>query len=372
MKYYIISGEASGDLHGSNLIKEIFELDKNAVVRAWGGEKMEKAGAEIVKNYSELSFMGFYEVLLNLNTILKNISYCKSDIKKFNPNKIILIDYPGFNLRIAKWAKKNNFFVNFYIAPQIWAWKEQRINIIKKYIDKLYVILPFEKKYFEQKHNFKVKYLGHPIMDSIENFKKKNTGKCFFKINKIDDKKKIIAILPGSRKQEIKKILNTMLDVVEFFPEHQFVIAGAPNIEKSFYSDLVKYSDVKVVENQTYELLSNSEAALVTSGTATLETALFNIPQVVCYKTSYISYFLAKIFIKIKFISLVNLIVNKEIIRELIQNECCKSNIISELRRILNKENSNSMKKKYGKLISLIGTSGTSKRIAIDIIKNDK
>ena len=308
MKYYIISGEASGDLHGSNLIKEIFELDNNAVVRAWGGEKMEKAGAEIVKNYSELSFMGFYEVLLNLNTILKNIS----------------------------------------------------------------VILPFEKKYFEQKHNFKVKYLGHPIMDSIENFKKKNTGKCFFKINKIDDKKKIIAILPGSRKQEIKKILNTMLDVVEFFPEHQFVIAGAPNIEKSFYSVLVKYSDVKVVENQTYDLLSNSEAALVTSGTATLETALFNIPQVDCYKTSYISYFLAKIFIKIKFISLVNLIVNKEIIRELIQNECCKSNIISELRRILNKENSNSMKKKYGKLISLIGTSGTSKRIAIDIIKNDK
>ena len=368
MKYYIIAGEASGDLHGSNLVKEIFRLDKNATIRAWGGEKMKDAGATVIKNYKDLSFMGFYEVLLNLNTILKNIRFCKSDIKKFNPNKIILIDYPGFNLRIAKWAKKNNFFVNFYIAPQIWAWKESRINIIKKYIDRLYVILPFEKNYFENKHNFKVKYLGHPIMDSIKNFNNTDNKKSFLVKNKIDDNRKIIAILPGSRKQEIRKILKIMLNVIGNFSDYQFIIARVPNIKKNFYQSIIKDFDVKMVENQTYDLLSNSSAALVTSGTATLETALFKVPQVVCYKTSLISFFLAKIFVKIKYISLVNLIVDREIIKELVQSRCTKNNIINELTLVLRKKNALTMKEKYDELISLIGSFGTSKRVATDIL----
>ena len=368
MKYYIIAGEASGDLHGSNLVKEIFRLDKNATIRAWGGEKMRDAGATVIKNYKDLSFMGFYEVLLNLNTILKNIRFCKSDIKKFNPNKIILIDYPGFNLRIAKWAKKNNFFVNFYIAPQIWAWKESRINIIKKYIDRLYVILPFEKNYFENKHNFKVKYLGHPIMDSIKNFNNTDNKKSFLVKNKIEDNRKIIAILPGSRKQEIRKILKIMLNVIGNFSDYQFIIAGVPNIKKNFYQSIIKDFDVKMVENQTYDLLSNSSAALVTSGTATLETALFKVPQVVCYKTSLISFFFAKIFVKIKYISLVNLIVNKEIIKELVQSRCTKNNIINELTLVLKKRNAVTIKEKYDELISLIGSFGTSKRVATDIL----
>tara|TARA_B100001057_G_scaffold372807_1_gene377110 strand:- start:7399 stop:8523 length:1125 start_codon:yes stop_codon:yes gene_type:complete len=368
MKYYIIAGEASGDLHGSNLVKEIFRIDKNASIRAWGGEKMMDAGATVIKNYKDLSFMGFYEVILNLNTILKNIRFCKSDIKKFNPNKIILIDYPGFNLRIAKWAKKNNFFVNFYIAPQIWAWKESRIDIIKKYIDRLYVILPFEKNYFKNKHNYKVKYLGHPIMDSIKNFNNTDNKKSFLEKNKIDDNRKIIAILPGSRKQEIKKILKIMLNVIGNFSDYQFIIAGVPNIKKNFYRSIIKDFDVKMVENQTYDLLSNSSAALVTSGTATLETALFKVPQVVCYKTSLISFFLAKIFVKIKYISLVNLIVDREIIKELVQSRCTKNNIINELTQVLKKRNALTIKKNYDELISLIGSFGTSKRIATDII----
>lgn len=371
MKYYIIAGEASGDLHGSNLVKEIFRLDKNAIIRAWGGEKMKDAGAKIVKNYKDLSFMGFYEVLLNLNTILKNIRFCKSDIKKFNPNKIILIDYPGFNLRIAKWAKKNNFFVNFYIAPQIWAWKESRINIIRKYIDRLYVILPFEKNYFENKHNYKVKYLGHPVMDSIKNFNNTEINKSFFEKNKIDGNKKIIAILPGSRKQEIRNLLKIMLNVIGSFSDYQFIIARVPNIKKNFYRSIIKGYDVKMVENQTYDLLSNSSAALVTSGTATLETALFKVPQVVCYKTSLISFFLAKIFVKIKYISLVNLIVNREIIKELVQSKCTKNNIINELTQLLKKRNALKMKKNYDELISLIGSFGTSKRVAKDIINKE-
>lgn len=368
MKYYIIAGEASGDLHGSNLVKEIFRIDKNAIIRAWGGEKMMDAGATVIKNYKDLSFMGFYEVILNLNTILKNIRFCKSDIKKFNPNKIILIDYPGFNLRIAKWAKKNNFFVNFYIAPQIWAWKESRIDIIKKYIDRLYVILPFEKNYFKKKHNYKVKYLGHPIMDSIKNFNNTDNKKSFLEKNKIDDNRKIIAILPGSRKQEIRKILKIMLNVIGNFSDYQFIIAGVPNIKKNFYRSIIKDFDVKMVENQTYDLLSNSSAALVTSGTATLETALFKVPQVVCYKTSLISFFLAKIFVKIKYISLVNLIVDREIIKELVQSRCTKNNIINELTQVLKKRNALTIKKNYDELISLIGSFGTSKRIATDII----
>jgi len=363
MKYYIIAGEASGDLHGSNLIKQIIKFDNKAEIRAWGGDKMKNAGAKIVKHFKELSFMGFYEVVLNLQTILKNIRFCKNDILQFNPDKIIFIDYPGFNLRIAKWAKNSKFKTIYYIAPQIWAWRESRIKKIKKYIDYLYVILPFEKEFFEKKHGFKVKFLGHPLLDSIKYFKDSQNKDLSNEKNK-----EIISILPGSRKQEIKKMLGIMLGVVDHFPKYQFVIAGAPNIELEYYNNIIKDKNIKVFKSKTYSLLSSSKAALVTSGTATLETAILKIPQVVCYKTSLVSYLLAKFFIKIKFISLVNLIMNQELIKELIQNDCSKKNIIKELKKVLDLNNRNRLLAKYDSLISLLGEPGSSKRIAEDIV----
>ena len=366
MKYYIIAGEASGDLHGSNLIKEIIDLDPNADIRAWGGDKMKDAGAVVVKHFKDLAFMGFYEVLINIRTILKNISFCKKDILSFNPDKIIFIDYPGFNMRIAKWSKKYKFKTIYYIAPQLWAWNEKRIKEIKKYINSLYVILPFEKEFFESKHNYPVKFLGHPLADSIYNFKinYKSSNQLI-----TDDKKPIIAILPGSRKQEIKKILNIVLETVEYFSEYQFIVAGAPNIELSYYTSIIKNKKIKVIENKTYELLSVSYAAIVTSGTATLETALFKVPQIVCYKSSYFSFFIAKLLVNIKYISLVNLIMDQEIIRELIQGDCNTEKITNELRKILNSNNRKVLKIKYDELASILGENGTSKRVAIDIIK---
>jgi lipid-A-disaccharide synthase len=371
MKYYIIAGEASGDLHGSNLITEIIKVDSEAEIRGWGGEKMEKAGANIVKHYRNLAFMGFYEVFVNIKSILNNIMFCKEDILKFNPDKIIFIDYPGFNLRIAKWAKSknNNFKTYYYIAPQIWAWNENRIHEIKKNIDHLYVILPFEKDFFENKHNYKVKYLGHPLLDSVTHLKNDEKEKFIIK-NNLNNKKPIIAILPGSRKQEIKKILSVMIDVIDDFKDYQFIIAAAPSINKEFLNNIIKNKNVKIIKNKTYQILSISKAAIVTSGTATLETAILKVPQVVCYKSSFLSYFLAKIFIKIKFISLVNLIMNKEIVKELIQNNCTKDKIIKELINILDLNKRRDLILKYDELISKLGSSGSSKRVANDIILN--
>ena len=366
MKYYIIAGEASGDLHGSNLIKEIIELDPSAEIRAWGGDKMKNAGAKVVKHFKDLAFMGFYEVLINIVTILKNISFCKKDILEFSPDKIIFIDYPGFNMRIAKWSKKYKFETVYYIAPQLWAWNEKRIKNIKKYINFLYVILPFEKEFFELKHNYPVKFLGHPLVDSISNFKKNYDSS---KEQIISNKKPVIAILPGSRKQEIKKILNTVIKIVEYFPNYQFIVAGAPNIELNYYNSSLKNKNIKVIANKTYELLSISTAAIVTSGTATLETALFKVPQVVCYKSSYFSYFIAKLIVKIKYISLVNLIMDQQIVKELIQQDCNKVNITNELKKILNLNHRKSLLIKYDELTSVLGNYGTSKRVALDIIK---
>ncbi|MDB3901591.1 lipid-A-disaccharide synthase [Flavobacteriaceae bacterium] len=366
MKYYIIAGEASGDLHGSNLIKEIIALDPSAEIRAWGGDKMKSAGAKVVKHFKDLAFMGFYEVLINIVTILKNISFCKKDILEFSPDKIIFIDYPGFNMRIAKWSKKYKFETVYYIAPQLWAWNEKRIKNIKKYINSLYVILPFEKEFFELKHNYPVKFLGHPLVDSISNFKKNYDSS---KEQIISNKKPVIAILPGSRKQEIKKILNTVIKIVEYFPNYQFIVAGAPNIELNYYNSSLKNKNIKVIANKTYELLSISTAAIVTSGTATLETALFKVPQVVCYKSSYFSYFIAKLIVKIKYISLVNLIMDQQIVKELIQQDCNKVNITNELKKILNLNHRKSLLIKYDELTSVLGNYGTSKRVALDIIK---
>ena len=366
MKYYIIAGEASGDLHGSNLIKEIIELDPSSEIRAWGGDKMQSAGAKVVKHFKDLAFMGFYEVLINIVTILKNISFCKKDILEFSPDKIIFIDYPGFNMRIAKWSKKYKFETVYYIAPQLWAWNEKRIKNIKKYINSLYVILPFEKEFFELKHNYPVKFLGHPLVDSISNFKKNYDSS---KEQIISNKKPVIAILPGSRKQEIKKILNTVIKIVEYFPNYQFIVAGAPNIELNYYNSSLKNKNIKVIANKTYELLSISTAAIVTSGTATLETALFKVPQVVCYKSSYFSYFIAKLIVKIKYISLVNLIMDQQIVKELIQQDCNKVNITNELKKILDLNHRKSLLIKYDELTSVLGNYGTSKRVALDIIK---
>ena len=280
---------------------------------------MQNVGGTLVKHYRDLAFMGFAEVVMNLRTILGNISFCKRDILLFQPDTIIYIDYPGFNMRIAKWAKPLGFQNQYYISPQIWAWKENRIKDIKRDVDKMYVILPFEKDFYEKKHNFPVEFVGHPLIDAISN-REKTSFKKFTSENNLSQKP-IIALLPGSRKQEIEKMLSIMLSVVDKFSDYQFVIAGAPSQEYEFYKQFLTTENVKFVSNKTYDLLSVSHAALVTSGTATLETALFKVPQIVCYKANRISYEIAKRIITLKFISLVNLIMDKEVVRELIQKE---------------------------------------------------
>ena len=327
MRYYIIAGEASGDLHGSNLIKELQLLDTAATFRCWGGDKMQATGATLVKHYKDLAFMGFAEVLKNLRTIFKNLAFCKEDILLFKPDALILVDYPGFNLRIAKWAKANGLKVIYYISPQVWAWKESRVKLIKECVDKMLVILPFEKDFYK-KWNYDVEYVGHPLVKLIDDFRSSDVNR------QLSDN--VIAVLPGSRKQEILIKLPIMLEVSKSFPDHQFVVAKAPGIEENFYNELLApYKNVSFVSDQTYSLLSKAKAALVTSGTATLETALFNIPEVVCYKGSNVSYQIAKRLIKIKYICLVNLIMDKEVVKELIQHELTVENLTKELNAIL-------------------------------------
>jgi lipid-A-disaccharide synthase len=348
MKYYIIAGEASGDLHGSNLVKELKKLDGDANIRAWGGDLMQAAGADIVKHYRDLAFMGFTEVIRNLPTILSNIKFCKQDILGFKPDVIILIDYPGFNLRIAEWAKEKGFRIVYYISPQVWAWKESRVKTIRKVVDKMLVILPFEKSFY-QKKDYKVVYVGHPLVQVINQFQKDQPAQK-------SEGKPIIALLPGSRKQEITKKLPVMLEASRSFPEYKFIVAKAPSSDEDFYSSfLLNYPEVSAVNNKTYELLSRSTAALVTSGTATLETALFGVPQVVCYKGSAISYQIAKRLIKIKYISLVNLIMDKAVVKELIQDEFNTENLIKELDNILHdQEIISTIKKDYTELKNIL------------------
>jgi len=368
MKYYIIAGEASGDLHGSNLMKALYKEDPAADIRFWGGDLMQNVGGTIVKHYSELAFMGFVEVVMNLNTILNNIKICKSDIEKFSPDVIIFIDYPGFNMRIAKWAKLKGIKTHYYIAPQIWAWKENRIKAVKRDFDKLFVILPFEKDFFEVKHQFPVDFVGHPLIDAIHN-RIKTEGVTFRKANDLDEKP-IIAILPGSRKQEISKMLSVMLSIVTDFPEYQFVIAGAPSQEYQFYKPFLTKKNVKFISNKTYDLLSIATAALVTSGTATLETALFKVPEVVCYKGSWISYQIAKRVITLKYISLVNLIMDEEVVTELIQDKFNSKNLKQELSKLLDKNHRKAILKKYDDLESKLGGIGASEKTA-KLILND-
>lgn len=328
MKYYIIAGEASGDLHGSNLIKSLRKEDPAAEVRAWGGDLMAAAGADLVKHYRDLAFMGFVEVLMNLRTILRNLDQCKADVLAYQPDALILIDYPGFNLRIAEWAHQNGFKVIYYISPQVWAWKENRVKKIKQCVDKMLVILPFEQAFY-QKWDYPVEYVGHPLIEVVHNSIAQPKEAPF-------SDKPIVALLPGSRKQEILKKLPVMLEVARQFPDHQFIVAKAPGQEDAFYTSmLAPYPNVSSVRNQTYPLLKQSRAALVTSGTATLETALFHVPEVVCYKGNQLSYYIARKLIKVKYISLVNLIMDKEVVKELIQDELNPENCTRELKKML-------------------------------------
>ncbi|WP_291128262.1 lipid-A-disaccharide synthase [Flavobacterium sp. UBA7682] len=370
MKYYIIAGEASGDLHGSNLMKALYKEDESAEIRFWGGDLMQSVGGTLVKHYKELAFMGFTEVVMNLKTILNNIKFCKADIEKFNPDVIIFIDYPGFNMRIAKWAKERGIKTHYYIAPQIWAWKENRIKAVKRDFDKLFVILPFEKDFFEVKHHFKVDFVGHPLIDAIHN-RVKTDEVTFRKDNNLDDKP-IIAILPGSRKQEISKMLSVMLSIVNDFSDYQFVIAGAPSQDYHFYEQFLTNKNVKFISNKTYDLLSVAKAALVTSGTATLETALFKVPEVVCYKGGFISYQIAKRIITLKYISLVNLIMDEEVVTELIQDKFNTKNLKKELSKLLNEEHRKSLLEKYNQLETKLGGIGASEKTAKFIINDLK
>lgn len=366
MKYYIIAGEASGDLHGSNLMKALFKAEPEADVRFWGGDLMQKVGGTLVKHYKDLAFMGFAEVLANLKTILNNIDLCKKDIKKFNPDVIIFIDYPGFNMRIAQWAKKQGFDTHYYISPQIWAWKEGRIKAIKRDVNQMYVILPFEKDFYEKKHHFPVHYVGHPLLDAIAEFKK-NVSIDFREKYKLDERP-IIALLPGSRTQEITRLLNEMLQIVNDYPQFQFVIAGAPSLTETYYQTFIKQENVKLIINDTYNLLNNAYAAIVTSGTATLETALFQVPQIVVYKGNEMSYQIAKRIIKLKYISLVNLIMDEPIVTELIQKECNTFTIKQEFEKVINNEFRGKMLVKYRELSEKLGGGGASERV-VNIIK---
>jgi lipid-A-disaccharide synthase len=362
MKYYLIAGEASGDLHGANLIKELLRLDAAASVRCWGGDKMDAAGATLVKHYRDLAFMGFVEVIKNIRTIFKNLSFCKQDILAFKPDVLVLIDYPGFNLRIAKWARSQGIKVVYYISPQVWAWKENRVKSMKLCVDKMICILPFEKKYYKERWNWDVEYVGHPLVKVIDDFRLSVTDSSV--------QKNIIAVLPGSRKQEILTKLPIMLQVSNAFPAYEFVVAKSPGIEDDFYKDLLApFSNVSAVANQTYALLSKATAAIVTSGTATLETALFGVPEVICYKGNAISYRIARLLVKIKFICLVNLILDKEVVKELIQDELTVENISKEMNSILNDPAKQlQLKTDYADLKKLLSEGGDASAKTANII----
>ena len=365
MKYYIIAGEASGDLHGSNLIKELKKLDTSAVIRCWGGDKMQEAGADLVKHYRDLAFMGFWEVIKNIFTILRNLKICKKDIEQFQPDTLILIDYPGFNLRIAKWAKQKNLRIIYYISPQVWAWKENRVKMMKETIDKMIVILPFEKDYFKNKWNWEVEYVGHPLVEVTKSEKLK------VKSEKLSDKE-IVALLPGSRKQEILKKLPVMLEVSKEYPSFQFIVAKAPGLDDDFYNSLLQpYNNVSTVSGKTYDHLMQAKAALVTSGTATLETALFAVPEIVCYKGSFLSYEIGRRLVKVKFISLVNLIMDKLVVKELIQHDMNVKNLQFELEELLTSEQRISqLMKDYTDLKNLLSEKGNASATAAQLIHN--
>ena len=361
MKYYIISGEASGDLHASNLMAGIRVHDEAAIFRAWGGDLMQQQGATLVKHYRDLAFMGFIEVVANLKTIASNIRFCKQDIKEWKPDVVIFVDYPGFNLRILPFVKQLGITTFYYISPQIWAWKQNRIKIIKQYVDEMFVILPFEKQFYAQ-FGMNVHYEGHPLLDAFENIEQTRP-------KGLPDNKKIIALLPGSRKQEIKKMLPEMLKAIEKNDEYFPVIAAVSSVETEFYASIIGNANVLLLVGNTYGILKNADAAIVTSGTATLEAALLNTPLLVCYKGSKISYWIARKLIHVNYISLVNLILNKPIVKELIQDEMNAKQIHNELQKLLSStKQKESLIKYFHELKVLCGKPGSSFRTAANMV----
>jgi lipid-A-disaccharide synthase len=368
MKYYIIAGEASGDLHGGDLINGLKQADPHAEIRAWGGDRMAN-GATLAKHYKDAAVMGFVEVLLQLPKVLRNIRFCKRDILAFRPDVVILIDYPGFNFRIAHFAKQRGLKVFYYIAPKVWAWKEGRVKRLQRDVDKLFVIFPFEKAYFK-KWGIEAFYAGNPLVDTVsERLKELAPVTVFRQSNRLPDKP-VIAVLPGSRRMEINYVLPSVLPVAAHFPDYRFVIAGAPAVDRPVYEKYLRHTDFRLVENQTYELLSHAAAAIVASGTATLETALTGTPQIVCYGGNEISFQIAKRLVRIKFISLVNIIMNREVVRELIQHDLNTANLQAELQALLPNGNKRAAQlNDYDKLRRLLGERGAAMRIAQEMVR---
>lgn len=361
MKYYLIAGEASGDLHASNLIKALKRRDPHAEFRCWGGDLMQQQGAVIVKHYRDLAFMGFVEVVMNLRTILGNLSFCKRDVMAYRPDAVILVDYPGFNLRMAKFLHAKGIPVIYYISPQIWAWKQSRVRTIRRVVDKMLVILPFEKEFYAG-HGYEVEFVGHPLLDAMASVPSANAGG--------GNEKPLVALLPGSRKQEIKAVLPEMLKMVPEFPEAGFVIAGVASVGEAFYRKAAGGKEISIVMGRTYELLKQADAALVTSGTATLETALAGTPEIVCYRGGTLSYLIAKRLVKVKYISLVNLIMDKPVVKELIQSDLNAGNLKSGLRQLLyDKVHIAALRRDYAELKQRLGGEGASARAAEAIVK---
>lgn len=359
MKYYLVAGEASGDLHGANLMKALKAEDGETVFRYFGGDKMQAEGGELVKHYAEMAFMGFTEVVLNVRTIFKNLKACKDDILYWKPDVLVLIDFPGFNLKIAAFAKAHGIKVCYYISPKVWAWNQKRVLKIKKVVDHMFCILPFEVDFYRE-WGMHVDYVGNPLLDEIDQF----YADADFRSNNNLGSQKIIALLPGSRKQEIERLLPVMLSITENYPDYTFAIAAAPTFSESYYHQFTGTKKVHLLFNNTYNLLNIAHAAIVASGTATLETALFKVPQVVVYKGGAISIAIARMLVKIKFISLVNLIVNKKIVTELIQEDCNPAQVNLELQVILDGQGRTEMLHNYNKLLSLMGKPGASAKTA--------
>ncbi len=378
MKYYLIAGEASGDLHGSNLLKALNEEDTNAKFRFFGGDLMHAVGGTLVKHYREMAFMGFVNVVLNLKTIGRNLTFCKKDILQYQPDVLILIDYPGFNLRIAEFAKKNNIKVFYYISPKVWAWKKSRVKRIKAFVDEMFTIFPFETEFY-QKYGMNVHYVGNPLMDSLAEFKKNALSKEEFQQKNSLDDRPVVALLAGSRVQEIKRTLPLMIRIAELYPDFQFVIAGVESVDNELYQGYLEGSKVKIIYNQTYDLLNNSHTALVASGTAALETALFDIPQTVIYKVEggwFVDFIFRNIIFTMAGVSLPNIIMDREIVREYIQMKMTFKNVNDEMQKLLfDQSYREKIKTDYYRLKELMGEPGSSKRAAkkmFNLLNNNK
>ena len=372
MKYFIIAGEPSGDLHGSNLLRNLITADPDADISCWGGEMMKEAGGKLLKHYRETAFMGVWEVLINIRKVKANFTECQSQIDAIKPDVVILIDYPAFNLRIAKYVKHLGIRVYYYISPKFWAWNEGRVKKIKQYVDRLYIIFPFEKAFFK-KHGYDAVYLGNPLIDQVTSWRRESGDRKALLSSLGLGEQPVIALLAGSRLQEVKKILPEMVSVAGSLPDYQFVVAGMEHLPESLYREIIGTMPVNVICGKTYELLSVAEAALVTSGTATLEAALFDVPQIVCYKTSSFSYHLMKLAIKVRFISLVNLIMDREVVRELIQSDLNQMTLYRELQGILRTGLKHDIvRADYRHLREILGGAGASARIASDMVDNLK